>query len=533
MLALLPVGTFAQMSQLQHDCSNLPRIPANSVRSARDLQFVSDMFGNKMVALHNLRLFGEDLSGLNLANLCFEGGDFEKTVWSNTHASNLIFHDADLNRSRWNGFKGENLFFHGSQLEWADFSHGQFRRAHFRYTTIEGLDARYADLSSGSFAGNWLSSLSHARFDHADLSGFHFECGMTGEDICGQYSENISFRDTNLTGAVLDMASMADRDFASARLNSTSMPLYVISEMRRAVVEGPINLISPPWSAIDRQGDLASVNPDQFDHLRTYLNPQYVHETAPSFDCLLAKTVAEYFICKPDYSGFPQLAYEDVELARAYKAASYRNPAILGTQKAWLKLRDECLILYTHESERLGCFRERYEARTDQLWLSVKGELNLPVGEKMLFVGVAEDFNDSFLERDLFSSLAVMIARNSESYVVLEALPNGRLIARGLTVGGNAHMGSISSPEEGLMYHSESGCYVAQTGHSGGKGQTLYPIIRITGDALTPQPRCEGISKPEHNDWIMTGARASFRRMRQLPLSTQQIDDLLDGQFPG
>jgi hypothetical protein len=134
----------------------------------------------------------------------------------------------------------------------------------------------------------------------------------------------------------------------------------------------------------------------------------------------------------------------------------------------------------------------------------------------------------SFTSTKLFRKMATTVAVNSWNYVVLERKANGRLYAEGNAVGANGHLGTILSPEQGLVFDQKSGCFGAleKAGEGEGSSEKFYPIIRIRGDRLEEGNLCSLDPRPDYNDYIVLGARAHFSPMRRLPLTTKQIDEL-------
>lgn len=519
------------------DCSKYPSVDGSKMRHAPDLQNLSDRNDGKMVTVFNLKLPGQNLSGLNLSNLCFVRPDFAKTNWSGAEGQDLLFDQANLEGSEWKAYHGEGLAFLNSNLKNAIFARGRFRSTRFQNSTVENMDARHADLSNSSFSGNWSSYLTKAKFDNANMTGFQLSCGMV-DDICGQYSKNISFRSANFTNASLSIPFMEGLDFSNVTLKNTSVPLHLSRYLRDANVEGTVIITPAPWNAMPLNALSAgryefTLSASDFRQLANGVHQLHISSEQPSFDCRKAQTKAEIFICdvRP-YSYATRFADQDTELQRAYDTVRRSNPALVTSQRQWLKDRDTCLDQWTEEYERESCFRDKYHKRTEMLWNMVEPNVNLAVGEKMIFVSAADYMSTTFTSTKLFRKMAATVAVNSWNYVVVERKANGRLSADGNAVGANGQVGSILSPEQGLVFDKKSGCFGAfeKAGEGEGSSDKFYPIIRIRGDRLEEGNSCSADPTPDYNDYIVLGARAHFSPMRRLPLTTKQIDEITVGR---
>lgn len=515
-------------------CSDYRLIDGSKIHYASDLQKVSDNNDDEMVAITNIKLYGENLSGLELTNLCFVKPDFAKTIWDGAKGRSLIFYNANLEDSSWKAYDGETLTFQLSNLKNAVFTDGIFRGVKFDTSNIEKMNARNADLSNGSFSGNWSSYLTDARFDNANMSGFQIKCGRTSYDICGQYSKNVSFRGANLTNAIISIPYIDDLDFSNVTLKNTSIPLHLSTYLRDANILGPVKIIAAPWNAMRYSGQNSGqydiiLSADEFKQLAPNIYPLHISAIQPSFDCGRAVTRTEMFICHvPRFSRSARFAIADAELHRAYDAALAVNPRLVVSQRQWLKERDACLDEPKEEYEYETCVGNKYRDRTELLWNMVKLDIDLAIGEKMIFVNAAEYMSESFRSTELFSKVAQVVAVSSWNYVVVERKANGRLYAEGHAVGSNGNLGGLFSPSQGLIYNEKSGCYgtYSDVEEKWGEEKQFFPIIGIRGDKLVEGNSCSVDPEPEYNDYIVLGSRGHFSPMRRLPLTTKQIDQL-------
>lgn len=508
-----------------HDdaCAQGLPVAGSSIATLTDLVALRKAHPKQRLIVRGARLEHARFDRLDLSNICFIDSSLAGSSWRRARGDGLRFRTSDLTDTLWMGFRGSGVEFDGSRLTKASLGGATMPGVSFATTSLEHADARRADFRGGSFVGNWSSWLTGARFDQADLRGFRFVCGLSGDDGCGQYSEAFSFRGADLRGAELDMPSFAGLDFTGARIADTRIHWKQVNWFRVSRLEGAVVVTPPRWAP------LAS----EHDRLEVALNPAelrriwraYDATKEPSFSCRAASSPTERLICIDRYQldyydpfdGAARLAERDRELAAAFAAARGR-PGLVRDQLAWLRQRDACAASGNQDG-RFNCLNNAYAARIDQLWALAGGKAKLGRGASQLYVETA--LSPATLgDRVLYRKLAPLWARSSSQFILVRRDGHGRLFATGGSVGANYHLGDLSSPGAGLTYDPASQCYVGTATN----GSEQMPVIRLRSNAVDPGTECPQGTR--YNDYITAGARAGFARLYALELDRKQLAQL-------
>lgn len=173
--------------------------------------------------------------------------------------------------------------------------------------------------------------------------------------------------------------------------------------------------------------------------------------------------------------------------------------------------------------DRIGCFRTAYHERTEALWrMAEKPDLasGIRIYADEQTAGFLSGIDDPALRR----KLARAAFWNSWQLVMIEPAGRGRLYARGEAMGPNYHLGSMRSPEEGMVYDPISGFYGARGICLA--GYRVCPLVRFRGRYLEVGPE-RGVDPAtgDHgiNEYVMTGARARFDRLVRVPLDRGDV----------
>lgn len=538
-MLLAPLFWASPLHAQAADCATGITVPAISARTPADIAAFRKSHRGARLIVKDAALEGADFSRLNISNVCFVNSKLARTRWSAAKGDRLAFKESDLRDSTWMGFRGAGVSFEHASLDRAKLSRVRMPHVVFLRSSVQEVDASHADLSHGQFSGIWSSYLTKAKFDHANLTGFAFRCGLSSDDACGQYSSDVSFRSTNLTDAILSMPSLSGLDFAGAHIRGTRIHWTQIRWFRPSRLAGSLIIEPLPWSPMVPPG--AQVDPQARDRLEKLpLSPGEVRQIwaaqdegkEPGFDCGRARSATEKYICANRYADFEYyypaqgaaiFADQDNELNEAFAAAKRRHPDIVGEQRRWLRSRDRCL---EHQGtvERDHCIADAYRSRIDELWARSDAHPVLGKGEKMLFVDADFPSLTNIASASLRRKLSRMIAQNGWQVMLVERDRAGRLHVRAESVGPNYHLGSLWSPPEGLILNRGSGCFGALSYNPETRQSEFHPVVRFRGRYADPGTECPNALS--FNDFIMTGARANFGRMERLLLSTPEIDRL-------
>jgi len=157
--------------------------------------------------------------------LLIEGGDFSHWNFGKTDLSAICFRGTNLAGTNWNGVSAPGMGFIDSDLTGANLSGASLPSVLFRTTTLAGADATGADLHGGRLDGGWHASLAGWKLDRANLTGFHFRCGVTEADGCPFDRKGISARGADFSGAVFDGFAFWDAALEGAKVEGAEMRL--------------------------------------------------------------------------------------------------------------------------------------------------------------------------------------------------------------------------------------------------------------------------------------------------------------------
>jgi hypothetical protein len=212
------------------------QVDGGRVRGAGGLYTLRQAWGDALVVLQGGDFSGEDLSHMDLRNICFVGTRFV---------------GADLRRARAPGAAFLHADLRAANLEGASIPDDLFETA-----DLERVQAAGADLSGGLLAGTALGGWKELKLDGADLRRFRFRCGRGQEDQCAPYWHPVSFRNADLRAARID-THWGDADFAGARLAETQVSLDQLPLLAKARVEGPLVVREGPASVRLTAGEFA------------------------------------------------------------------------------------------------------------------------------------------------------------------------------------------------------------------------------------------------------------------------------------
>ena len=460
--------------------------------------------------------------GLDLTNICFHRTLLTGTGWRGVTGENISFVATDLSHSNWLEFRGTDVLFRAAKLEKATFAGVDLTEVEFYHTSIAGSDFTGATLAHGSFRGTWFSNLQDANFTSANMTGFAFDCGIGQEDMCGSERAAVSFRKANLTNTVFKVPYISDWDFGDALIDNTSFALQHLTRLRDARIEGPVKLTPAVWNAAQSYHQ-ARVPPPGAKALLGRRDLAAIFAASdtmerPGFDCAKASTKGERYICERRYAHAGSLmhAADDRALQKAYARALKASPEVRKTQIAWIAERDRCLDK-TEEWDRDHCISKSYRDRIDALWAIAGQDHGMLRGQTRVYASDIE-FLDHIEDERLRQKLALPALWNSYTITVVTFSGSGKLRAAGMTHGGNYHLGDLGSPAEGFSYDKASGFYGGMVECEA--KSVFHPVLRFRGSILEPG---EERTECGFNDYIMTGARASFSPMTLVPVSTETV----------
>lgn len=512
-------------------CPKGVEIKAGAIRTVAEVVRIKGLYPGQQVNFDGLVLPHADFSGQDISNLCFSNAKLVHSKWTRARGANSRFHNAELNASDWRGFEGRGLEFGSSTLDRANLSRATFRQTRFQWTTMEQVDASYANLSGSSFAGGSMASIRGASFRSANMRGFEFRCGLGQGDNCGQDSSGVSLAGADLTGAALLMASKSDWDLTGATIANTRLHMIQLDGLRRSRIAGSVLVEPAGWSPARYDWVGAAPASGRVALSRRELGQVWAaidRIDMPGFACERARSVAEQYICSErsgDEPGDPSaFAYADRELNEAYVLAWRKDRSVEATQRQWLRERDTCMAML-EKWDRIGCFRTAYNERTEALWRVAQAKPDLASGTTPIYAdertaGFLTAIDDGALRR----KLARAVFWNSWQLVIIEPAGQGRLYARGEAMGPNYHLGTMDSPDEGMVYDPISGFYGARKTCLA--GYRVCPLVRFRGRYLEVGPET-GIDPATGdstiNEYVMTGARVQFERLVRVPLERRDV----------
>lgn len=445
------------------------------------------------------------------APLIVNGGNFARADFGGASLRNLCFVGSNLSGSNWQGADATGTAFVDANLEGANFQRARLRRVLLRQANLQDADATGADLSGGRMDGGWDGSVENLRLDRANLSGFHFDCGITIIDGC-PIAGDLRLPGADLTGARFS-TYFRFADWTGARIDRTEVSLQQLMDLDRAELAGPI---------LVRGGDtVVTITPAELRTLRPHIAPASAEPRA-SFDCTRARTAVERQICAPDSAYLRQL---DAELAGLYRRALAADSAVAGEQQAWLRERDRC-------GADGNCLDSRYRARIGRLI----GRLGPPdwirPGIYALFVEPDISFAAGFQDDPLYRRLLPVLIDGAPGRAVVRVNADRTIDAAGGAVGANAHLCSLGA--ERLRFDSATGWYSA---HPQGDARTParagarpVPVVRLRGDRLEVYRggHADFEEDPRPGDYASCGARASFGEMVRVPVTAGEGRALYD-----
>lgn len=521
----------AQPALAWQPCPKGVEIKAGAIRTVAEVVRIRGLYPEQQVNFDGLVLPHADFSGQDISNLCFSNAKLVHSKWTRARGTNSRFVRAELNASDWRGFEGRGLEFGSSTLDRANLSHATFRRTRFQWTTMEQVDASHANLSGSSFEGGALQSIRGASFRSANMTGFEFRCGLGQDDNCGQDSSDVSLAGADLTGAALLMASKSDWDLTGATIANTRLHMIQLDWLRRSRIAGPVLVEATSWTPARYDWVGAKPETGRVALSRRELGQVWAaldRPETPAFDCGRARSVTEHYLCRErsgDEADAPS-AFADVdrELNEAYVLAWRKDRSVVATQRQWLRERDTCMAMI-EKWDRIGCFRTAYHKRTEALWRMAEDQPDFASGATQIY---ADQGTAGFLSAVDDPALRRKLARaafwNSWQLVMIESEGRGRLYARGEAMGANYHLGSLNSPEDGMVYDPISGFYGAREKCLA--GYRVCPLVRFRGRYLEVGPE-RGVDPAtgDHgiNEYVMTGARAQFDRLVRVPLDRGDV----------
>jgi uncharacterized protein YjbI with pentapeptide repeats/uncharacterized protein len=510
-------------------CPKGVEIKAGGIRTVAEIIRIKRLHPGQQINFERLHLPHADFSGQDISDLCFSNANLVHSKWTRARGTNSRFVDAALNASDWRGFEGRGLEFHASTLDRANLSHATFRRTRFGWTTMEHVDASHADLSGGSFEGGSMASIKGASFRSANMTGFEFRCGLGQGDNCGQDSSDVSLVGANLTGTALLMASKSDWNLTGATIANTRLHMMQLNWLRRSRIAGPVLVEPTSWTPARYDWTGAAPASGRVALSRREIEQVWAafdRAETPGFACARARSAAEQYICRErsgEEADAPSaFAYADRELNDAYVIAWRKDPSVVATQRQWLRERDACMAV-AEKWKRIECFDTAYQERTEALWRMAE-KPDLASGTRIY----ADEQTAGFLSAVEDPALRRKLARgafwNSWQLVIVESLGRGRLYARGEAMGPNYHLGSLNSPEDGMVYDPISGFYGAREMCLA--GYRVCPLVRFRGRYLEVGPEI-GVDPATGdfgiNEYVMTGARAQFERLVRVPLDRGDV----------
>jgi len=518
----------AQPALASQSCGKGIEIKAGPIRTVAEVVRIKRLYPGQQVNFEGLVLPHADFSGQDISNLCFSNANLVHSKWTRARGTNSRFVRAELNASDWRGFDGRGLEFDASTLDRANMGHATFRRTRFGWTTMEQVDASYANLSGSSFEGGSMASIKGASFRSANMTGFEFRCGLGQEDNCGQDSSGVSLAGADLTGAALLMASKSDWDLTGATIANTRLHIIQLDWLRRSRITGPVLVEATSWTPARYDWTGAAPASGRVVLSRREIGQVWAafdRPETPAFDCARVRSVAEQYICSERFvEGDASLGFAgaDRELNEAYILAWRKDRSVVATQRQWLHERDACMAV-AEKWKRIKCFGTAYHERTEALW-RMAGEPDLASGTRIYADEGTAGFLSAVADPALRRKLARAAFWNSWQLVIIEPTGRGRLYARGEAMGPNYHLGSLNSPADGMVYDPISGFYGAR--ETCLAGYRVCPLVRFRGRYLEVGPEL-GVDPAtgDHgiNEYVMTGARAQFERLVRLPLDRDEV----------
>ncbi len=446
------------------------------------------------------------------ALLVVKGGNFAGADLRRANLSNICFVETDLSRTDWRDAAAPGLGFIDTNLEGARLAGARMPRILLRQPNMKDVDATGADFSGGKMDGGWNGSVENLRLDRANLSRFRFDCGITIGDGC-PLEGDMSIQAADLTGA-----SLADyfrfSSWIGARIDNTEVGPGQLTELDAAEFKGPLRL---------RGGDtVVEISPADFRTLRPHLRTNEPLRPV-SFDCTAARTAVERTICGPDGDHLRDL---DGQLAELYRAARGRDPAVAAEQQAWLRRRDAC-------GADADCLTARYEERMDVLHGRVGPPSWVRPGAVALFVEPDAHFAAAFHGHPLYQRILPVLIDGASARVVVQVNGRGQIDASGDAVGANAHLCSVSA--EGLTFDPRNGWYSGPYEEDAETPAALrrrpMPVLRFIGDTAHVyrggQGGFEGAPDPRPSSYASCGVRASFGDLVRVPVTREEVADLL------
>lgn len=530
-VAGLFVAFAAQPALAWQPCPKGVEIKAGAIRTVAEVVRIKARHPGQQVNFDGLVLPHADFSGQDISNLCFSNAKLVHSKWTRARGTNSRFHNAELNVSDWRGFDGRGLEFRSSTLDRANMSHATFRRTRFGGTTMADVDASHANLSGGSFAGGSMASIKDTSFRSANMTGFEFRCGLGLDDNCGQDSSGVSLAGADLTGAALLMASKSDWDLTGATIANTRLHMIQLDWLRRSRIAGPVLVEPASWSPARYDWVDAAPESGRVMLSRRELGQVWAafdRPDTPGFDCGRARSAAEQYICSERSGDEPDapsaFAYADRELNEAYAIAWRKDRSVVATQRQWLRARDACMAI-AEKWKRIECFDTAYEGRTEALWRMTEERPGFASDAPQIY---ADQGTAGFLSAVDDPALRRKLARaafwNSWQLVIVESPARGKLHARGEAMGPNYHLGTMNSPDDGIVYDPISGFYGAR--ETCLAGYRVCPLVRFRGRYLEVGPETgvdPATGDSTINDYVMTGARVKFDRLVRVPLDRGDV----------
>lgn len=438
---------------------------------------------------------GWDFRRISLRNACFVESDLQGSVWDGVDAPGIGFIKADLTGSSMIGLRAPGILLRDARLT--------------------GVKASRADFSGGQFEGGWFEGgIDGWIIDGANLTGFAFACGITVPDGCPVDSgeKGISAKGANFTRARLSSYrkhGLDVFDMTGAVLDRTELSPAQLPSISGIALSGPIVLVGGDERVEISQADAAALIADAAAVAS--------ESQRPSFDCARASSATEILMCGKQARDLP---LADRQLASLFARVRAVKPAIVATQKAWLRQRDACL----QAEYPIDCLTTRYAERIGVL-IGQLGEQNwLARGQSAVFIDDVLPLSAEFRSGPLFARIAPVMAGASMTTVVVTRQANGGYRVAGDAVGANAHTCSLGA--NAMRLDPGTGWYsLAQPGEA-----RPARILRVIGEQLEVfgEGAPDGDTPESSLGYASCGMRARFGPMRRIHLQPEIEQKLID-----
>ena len=453
-------------------------------------------------------------SGVPAELKMIRGGDFSGWNMAGLDLSSICFQKSRLTEANLAGISGYGTGFVGTDLSGAILQGARLSAVLFRDADLTGTQAQGADFIDGRFDGGWFNGgIAGWNLDGANLSGFTFDCGITLDDGCPVYQggEQVSMKGVNLTGTTLHSFGLFEVDLAGARLDGTIIGPGQLPYLARADFAGDLVL---------RGGEFdVAITAGEARQLIAANARRQTEDSQASFDCAKARTIVEKEICGEYQSA---LRAADRDLARLYTRAVAAEPALRGSQRAWLRKRNAC----AKDEYPADCIRRRYSERKGELLGLVASDPELEPGGEAIFVSEILPLPADVIGGPLHQKIALALLGGSRTQTWLRRQDDGLYNINGWSIGANAHTCGLRA--DSLYLDRETGWYsIVSDGDPA-------PIFRLMDNRL----EIIGNGKPDYDkyptvpDYVSCGARASFTEMRRLDVDDATMARIKSSYVP-